>query len=88
MKPDQNQRLLKMTPAYLQIEVLSQECQKQDDKQPETTGDGNIFNYFNDQGQSCTFIAGFKKTIRSSNVILYHPFCCDSVFRNLDYERR
>jgi len=35
---------------------LSQECQKQDDKQPERTGDDKFSNYFIDQCQISTFI--------------------------------
>jgi len=35
---------------------LGQECQKQDDKQPERTGDDKFSNYFIDQCQISTFI--------------------------------
>jgi len=48
---------------------LSQECQKQDDKQPERTGDGKFSNYFIDQCQISTLIP-----------ISDAPFCVTGLF--------
>ena len=49
---------------------LSQEGQKQDDKQPERTGDGKFSNYFIDQCQISTFIP-----------ISDEPLCVTGCFR-------